>query len=368
MRVRARARAVALVAAASALGTVTAGTATAGATTGHHTPDPVARVVTEGLEGPFGVQAVGRRGLLVAESGSGEVTAVSRWGHQRVVISGAPGVAGVAGSRHHVFAVTGGPNETGETPPGTYGPSQVIRSDYRGRHARVIADLGAYELAHNPDGQVQFVDGAPVDALSNPFAMTMTRWGLLVADGGANDVLRVDPRTGRVSTFFVPHTVTDVAACLEPGAQSNPGTVGCDPVPTGVAVSGRSVYVSTLGAEVPGAGRVYKLDARTGRVQHVWKGLTSPTGIAVTPRGTVYLSEVLFNAPEGEPPADFDPSSIGRLTRIQHGRMTHAAVTMPTGLDYDHGRLYASTWSVAGLFLGIPNAGKVVEVNQRAFR
>ena len=124
----------------------------------------------------------------------------------------------------------------------------------------MIADLGKYELAHNPDGQVQFVDGKPVDALSNPFAMTMSRYGLIVADGGANDVLRVDPSTGRVSTFFVPHTVTDVKACLAPGAQSNPGTVGCDPVPTGVAVSRGSVYVSTLGAEQPG--RRARLQAR----------------------------------------------------------------------------------------------------------
>ena len=46
-----------------------------------------------------------------------------------------------------------------------------------------------------------------VDALSNPFAMTKHCEGLLVADGGANDVLLDQPRTGKVSTFFVPPTV-----------------------------------------------------------------------------------------------------------------------------------------------------------------
>ena len=69
--------------------------------------------------------------------------------------------------------------------------------------------------------------------------------GLLVADGGANDVLRVNPRTGKVSTFFVPPTAK-TPACLAEGAQANPGTVGCDPVPTGLAVHGRYVYVSTI--------------------------------------------------------------------------------------------------------------------------
>ena len=224
-----------------------------------------------------------------------------------------------------MFAVLGGPNEDGQAPAGKYGPSTVLRSTYEGRQVKVIADLGKYELAHNPDGQVQFVDGKPVDALSNPFAMTMSRYGLIVADGGANDVLRVDPSSGRVSTFFVPHTVTDVKACLAPGAQSNPGTVGCDPVPTGVAVSRGSVYVSTLGAEQPGAGRVYKLDERTGKVQRVWRGLTSPTGIAVRDDGTVYVSEVLFGAPAGDgpPPPGFDPSQ-GRPDHEDQPRQDHA--------------------------------------------
>jgi hypothetical protein len=224
----------------------------------------------------------------------------------------------------------------------------------------------AYELKHNPDGQVQFgPDGNPYDALSNPFSLTDTPWGLLVADGGANDVLRVDPRTGRVSTYFVPPTAK-TPECLQPGAQANPGTVGCDPVPTGVAVQGRYVYVSTLGAEQPGASAIWKLDGRTGKVLKSWSGFTSLTGIAVTPGGTVYASEVLFNAPQGAPPPGFDPSTVGRLTRISHGRVTHAAVTMPTGLRYQAGHLYSTSWSIAS-FLGIPHAGKLVEVSDRAF-
>jgi hypothetical protein len=329
---------------------------------------PAARTITARLDGPFGVQkAVGHRGFVVAESVSGQVTRVFQDGRKRAIINGAPGVAGVATGPHRAFAVLGGPNEEGQPPAGKYGPSTVLRSTYNGRKVKVIADLGKYELAHNPDGQVQFVDGKPVDALSNPFAMTMSRYGLLVADGGANDVLRVNPSTGRVSTFFVPHTVTDVKACLAPGAQSNPGTVGCDPVPTGVAVSRGSVYISTLGAEQPGAGRVYKLDERTGKVQRVWRGLTSPTGIAVHD-GTVYVSEVLFGAPAGDgpPPPGFDPAKVGRITKISHGRITHAQVTMPTGLQFTGGALYSSAWSIAS-FLGLQHKGQVVKVPQGAF-
>jgi outer membrane protein assembly factor BamB len=338
--------------------------ATARGTTQEHAD---ATVLAKGLDGPFGLQVLGSHGFLVAESVSGEVTKVTRSGHQRAVITGATGVAGVAAGQRKIFAVLGGADETGPAPAGKYPASSVLRSDRAGHHVKVIADLARYELRHNPDGQVQFVKGKPVDALSNPFAMTYSRYGLLVADGGANDVLRVNPRTGRVSTFFVPPTVKDVKACLAPGAQANPGTVGCDPVPTGVTVARGSVYVSTLGAEVPGAGRVYKLNPRTGRVQHVWKGLTAPTGVAVGARGAIYVSEVEFGAPQGPPPAGFDPASVGRITKIWYGHRTHAQVTMPTGLDFDHGRLYASTWSIAS-FLGIQHAGQIVKVDRRAFR
>lgn len=330
------------------------------------------RTVTTGLDGPYGLDVVSPRTALVAEGDSGEVTAVDLTsGAQRTLISGLAGPAGVTAAGGKIYVVQGGGAAPGEGPPppaSAYPPASVLVADRNGGHVRVLADLMAYELAHNPDGQVQFgPDGAPYDALSNPFSMTATSWGLLVADGGANDVLKVDPPTGRVSTYFVPPTAK-TPACLQPGAQANPGTVGCDPVPTGVTQVGRYVYVSTLGAESPGASAIWKLDGRTGRVLCVWTGFTALTGIAVTPGGTIYASEVLFGAPEGDtPPPGFDPSAVGRLTRVDHGHITHAQVTMPTGLQYAGGHLYASAWSIAGQ-LGIPAAGQIVEVSPRAFR
>jgi len=331
------------------------------------TADDSVTVVTEGLDDPFGLdRAKGRPGFVVAEGASGEVTRVFPDGRQHTILEGAPGVAGVAAGPGHVFAVIGGPNETGAPTGGDFGPSRVIRMDYRGGHVKVIANLLRYELNHNPDGQVQFVDGEPVDALSNPFAMTWSRHGLFVADGGANDVLKVNPRTGKVRTFFAPRTFKSTPECQAPGANANPGTEGCDPVATGVRVVKGSVYVSFLGAEAPGAGRVYKLDARTGHVQRVWKGLTSPTGVAARADGTVYTSHVLEGAPEGETGPDFDPTTVGEITRIMGNEMTHAQVTMPTSLVLKNGTLYSSAWSIAS-FLGLQHAGQVVRVGEGAF-
>jgi hypothetical protein len=365
MRKRTPAGAIALATVAAAVGLAGSGPAT-GATA--HSRSPVLRVVTRHLDGPFGLVALRGHRYLSAENVSGQVTRIGPHGSRHVLFGGAAGVSGVAAGPKHFFAVLGGADETGPAPGARFPASSVLRSSRQGRHVSVIADLAQYELDHNPDGQVQFVDGKPVDALSNPFSMLHTDRGLLVADGGANDVLKVNPTTGRVSTFFVPPTVTDVPACLADGAQANPGTVGCDPVPTGVAVARGSVYVSTLGAEVPGAGRVYKLDPRTGHVQRVWRGLTAPTGIAVRSDGTIYVSEVLHGAPadDAPPPPGFDPSKVGRLTRIKHGVVTHSQVTMPTGLSLRRGRLYASAWSVAS-FLGIQHAGQVVRVRLSSF-
>jgi hypothetical protein len=339
---------------------------TAGAAAGQ-APSPV-RTITSGLDGPYGLDIRSPGRALVAEGDTGEITAVNlRTGAQQTLISGLPGPAAVAGDAGRIYVALGAGGPEGGPEP-AYPPASVLVANADGTGVRVLADLMAYELEHNPDGQVQFSpSGEPYDALANPFAMVATRWGLLIADGGGNDVLRVDPRTGRVSTYFVPPNAT-TPACLEPGAQANPGAVGCDSVPTGVAVAGRYVYVSTLGAESPGAAAVWKLDGRTGKVLHVYRGFTALTGVAAAPNGTVYASEVLYGAPAGDgpPPPGFDPATVGRITRIDNGNVTHAQVTMPTGLEYFEGRLYASSWSIAS-FLGIPHAGRLVQVRPGAF-
>ncbi|GAA0501599.1 hypothetical protein Ade02nite_93790 [Paractinoplanes deccanensis] len=354
-------------AAATGLLTVFAGVPAYAGGGSHGGPPPI-RTITKGLDGPFGLDVTSSRHALVAEADTGEITSVDlRTGRQRTVISGLPAPAGVATDGHRIYIALGGPNEEGAPPPSKYKPASVLVADKNGKNVRVLADLMKYELKYNPDRQKQFdAKGKPYDALTNPFSMTYTKWGLLIADGGANDVLRVNPRTGKVSTFFVPPN-PKTKECLKPGAQANPGTKGCDSVPTGVVASGRYVYVSTLGAEQPRAAAIWKLDGRTGRVLKVWHGFTSLTGVAVAPNGTLYASEVLYGMPPGPPPADFDPSKVGRLTRIQHGKVTHAPVTMPTGIEYFGGSLYATSWSIAG-FLQIKHAGQLVRVSPSAFR
>lgn len=332
------------------------------------------RVVAQHLNGPFGLDAEGRD-LFVAQSDAGQITHVDlRNGRTRASVTGLVNPTSVAIVGNQLAIVTGeagGPPEQGVAPPpNVKGDSSLFFARPGGR-PRLVVDLEQYEREHNTDGQRQFdpKTGALLDSLSNPFdVIEYGRHGsVLVADAGANAVLLVS-RRGHVEPFFVPPVINTGACKGRPN--NDPAHTGCDPVPTGLAYGPRgTLYVSTLTSEVRGEGRVYKLDARTGRVLDVMSGFSGPTGVAVSRDGTLYVSEVMHGAPEGEgpPPPGLNPASIGRIVRVsRHGHRTYAAVTMPTGLDFDNGRLFSSAWSTAG-FLGMRNKGQVVQVGDRAF-
>lgn len=385
MRIAVRATAVVAVAGCALALTAAPAAATGGGW--HGDRDPV-KVIASGLNGPFELSEGPGNSLYVTESGgapgSGQVTSVDLWrGRTQPVITGltnATGAVQVDGK----FAITtgegGGPPEEEmaltalRAPIDASGVTQAsaVLVAKRNGDVRPFADLLAFELANNPDGQTQFApDGVtPLEALSNPFFVLEdhSRKGFVfVADAGANAVLQVD-RKGNVTPFFVPPVIT-TGVCA--GAPNNdPEHAGCDPVPTGLAYGPRNtLYISGLSAEAPGEGRVYVLNARTGELLRTITGLTSPTGIAVDGRGTVYVSNVIEGAPlEGPPPEGFDPATIGEITKISpSGKRSVAQVTMPSGLLWENGKLYASAWSVAGLFLGIADAGQVVEVRDSAF-
>jgi DNA-binding beta-propeller fold protein YncE len=328
--------------------------------------------VAGGLDGPRQVSDYKGHQLVVAESDSGEVSAVDpRTGTVTTLLTGLFAPQGVAYDDGLLFVALGGPPPPDE--PGAVQPapgqttSALVVAKPDGTIVRTI-DLKAYELAHNPDRQLQFLpDGSAPDSLSNPYSVLVQDRRILVADAGANDVLAIDRRTWAISTFFVPKVVTPAEdpACNQP--ENDPGTVGCDPVPTSIVQGpdGR-LYVSTLGALAPGAARVYVLDQR-GHVVRTIKGLSNATGVAVDDHGTVYVTDLLQGAPEGPPAAGFDPATVGQVVRVdRHGHRTYSQVTMPNGLLFEDGRLWASGWSIAGQ-LGQQHAGQVVRIGSNTF-
>lgn len=327
-------------------------------------PAPVT-VVASGFDDPTGLSSWAGR-FYVAESSTGEISGFLPEGRPYTRLNQIPGVAGVDRKFDTFYFVTGESDD-----PAVRGAS-TLYSTVTGKPRRKIADLKAYELANNPDGQLQFgPDGAPLDALSNPFAVLTGRGfdnRVFVADGGGNDVLVVGP-DGKVSTFFAPPVVTTGACAGRPN--NDPQHTGCDPVPTGLAWGpDGNLYVSTLSGEAPGQGRVYVLDPFGGKVLGTLTGFTAPTGVAVGDDGSVYVSELLEGAPEGEgpPPAGFDPSAVGRIVKVDRkGVRTVAQVTMPLALRVVDGQLYSTAWSVAGMFGIGARLGQVVRVDASAF-
>jgi len=331
---------------------------------------PGISTIVSGLNGPFGIDYVYGK-VYVAEGDTGNILEVNPDAKtKKVALSGFTSPADVARVDRKLAVITSG----ADVPDASVTGDASVFTAEPGQTPKLLADLEAFELQHNPDGQLQFdpTTHEPLDSLSNPFSIIRDKRPggyVLVADAGANTVLAINPQ-GVVTPFFVP-PVINTGACA--GAENNdPQHVGCDPVPTDLFYGPDGyLYVSTLSGHTPGEGRVYVLDSWTGAVKRVITGFSTPTGVVVDKQGNVYVSEVDFGAPEGEgpPPPGFDPSAVGRIVKTSKtGVQTFAAVTMPIGLGINNynNELFSTAWSIAG-FLGIPDAGQLVKVQQSAF-
>lgn len=194
----------------------------------------------------------------------------------------------------------------------------LLRSVDRRGYIRTITDLAAYERRANPDSvnTYGFRDLAPGCLAqlppgfpgvytgqqdSHPYATLKARQGILVADAGANAILRVSEVNGRTSTVAVlpPSPLTVTAELAE--AQGLPDcTVGAtywvEPVPTAMAMGKHGeLYVTTLPGGSGGLGSIYRINQWNGSVQLVVTGLISPTGIAVSQRGDIFVAELFAN-------------------------------------------------------------------------
>lgn len=317
-------------------------------------------VVARHLSGPEKIAFGPHGGLYVAESQIGQVTNVNLASAAHTpFLTGLGPVAGVdVGHDGTVYAVVGVASETG-APKGLQ--AKLLVAPQPGHQYKVTANLYKYELAHNPDGQSQ-----KTDTLSNPFGVLRLPGRTLVADAGGNDVIAVSD-SGKMSTLFAPR---NIVRGLCKGAKNNdPQHPGCDSVPTDVAEGpDGNIYVSGLGSLVPHAARIWKLSP-SGKLLRTYGNLTGIDGLTVGPDGSIYASDLLAGAPEGPPPAGFDPSKVGRIVRIApDGTRSIAQVTMPSGLTFHDGKLYAGAWSIAA-FVGLPaDSGQVVRVDMSAFR
>ena len=276
--------------------------------------DSELEVVASGLDNPRGLDFGPWGALYVTEAGrggpctgpvgeeicvgpTGAVTKI-RHGKQRRVVEGLPSFAYPDGSEalgpqdisFGVFSAylavgLGGDPTTLRPLLGDFGDQlgQLYKISPFGR-ARAVADLAQYEVDEDPDG---------VEINSNPNSVLALPGRRFVVDAGGNDLLRVGP-TGRISTVAVFPPV------LEPPASEEP----VQAVPTSV-VRGPdgALYVSQLTGFpfIPGLANIYRVE-RDGDFEVYASGFTNVTDLAFGRDGSLYVLEYATNGILTGPP------------------------------------------------------------------
>jgi len=329
----------------------------------HHSAHPSAHLLTSGLVSPLRVAVAPDGTAYVSENFTGTIDRIS------------PG-----GTRTHVYTDPHGYEVGGLSLAGSSVLFTVTQSAGQGEnldswlkvlspsgHVRTIADLHSYEAASNPDQHTTYgfagadtsdpavaaclatwpADNGPavyqgaVD--SHPYATSAAgKGGTYVADAGANAVFLVSP-SGTVSTAAtlpaIPYTITAEAAA---GMGLDPCFVGktysFEPVPTDVEVgTDGTVYVTSLpggpeGPQLGARGSVFAFSSHGGGshpVHQVATGLLGATGLAVGPKGTLYVAQMFGDM-------------ISKVSLGRHGATVTDAVSTPTPGDV--------AWTSRGLY------------------
>jgi hypothetical protein len=336
-----------------------------------------AEVIASGLNNPRGLTFSPNGGLYVAEAGaggsgpcfagpegpacfghSGSVTRIDRSG-QRRVLTGLPsygaegtgdaaiGPSDVAFQGQGSMYVTEGLGldlDFSKTIPALGDMGQLLKARGASGKVKVVADLADFEDANNPTGDEENV---------NPNSVLSTGSARVVADSGANDLLRVSAH-GKISVLATfPNRLVDAPPFLglPPGTQ-----IPMDAVPTSV-VRGPdgALYVGQLtGFPFPlGGANVYRIVP--GRAPQVFaSGFTNIIDIAFDKRGTLYVLEIFQNGLlSGDP--------TGALIRVDRRGGQHVVMSTglntPGGLALRGGAAYVSncgTCAGAGEVLRIP--------------
>jgi DNA-binding beta-propeller fold protein YncE len=196
------------------------------------------------------------------------------------------------------------------------------------------------EASTNPDGFIQ--ESHPYDLTAGPDGM------LWIADAGSNTLLKLDPKSGTVTTAA---TFAGIAGPMPNPARGN--AMESDPVPTGVVVmDDGTAYVSMLPGFpfIPGSAKVVMV-APDGTVTDYAMGLTMVTDLTQGPDGNLYAVQMGVFTEQGPTP------NSGALVRIKNGATEEvlSGLSFPTAVAFnDAGDAYVTINGV-----GAPGSGEV---------
>ena len=230
-----------------------------------------------------------------------------------------------------------------EASPGDAPPLTAAVVKLAGDTPSEVANIWTFESAQNPDGFVKE---------SHPYGLTAGSDGMLyVADAGANDLIKVDPESGKVTLLA---TFAGI-----PGPIPNPSRGGAkesDPVPTGVVMADDgSFYVSLLPGFpfTPGSAKVVAVSP-DGNVTDYATDLTMVTDLKMGPDGALYAVELGEFGEQGPTP------NTGAVVRIQDGQSKTVLekLSFPTSIAFAaDGTAYLTVNGV-----GAPGSGELIRV------
>jgi hypothetical protein len=316
---------------------------------------PPAEGTPEAAASPVAAEPLGTRGT------TGQVSKIAADGTVSVVATGlasylfggleAAGPAGIVVSGGSIWVSVGGQGEL--TMPPLPSENSVVSIDEATGEFAVVADIGAFELANNPDTFI---------VESNVYGMDLGADGALhVADAGGNTVYHVDPAAGETTVLAVVPGIEIPADQAPPGGNpARGGALELDPVPTGVAANpAGGVFVGLLsgGPFPPGAAKIIGV-AEDGTVTDVAMGLTMCTDVAIGPDGQMYAVQLSLNFLT-------DPPGPGNVVRVFANGTTEPVaeeLMQPNGIAFDAaGNLYIATGTVTPP--GMDPAGMVLRID-----
>ena len=277
----------------------------------HGEPGPP-QLLVSGLQGTLG-STIGPGGdLFVPEGAVGSISRINpKTGEITTFASGLPslnpdiGIGGVVdvtfvGGKAYALVTLVSPDVGGNDIDGIYridGPNSYT----------VIADIGAYNLAHPPTGFDFFVGTGVL------YAIQTYHGGFLVTDGHLNRVLHIT-RNGEITVF---RAFDDI-------------------VPTGLSVKGNHVYMSEAGPvpHLPENGKVVSFTPNSSTVQTVASGAPLLVDVEFGRDKTLFaLSQGTFG---GGPPGSPALPNTGSLVRVNTGgtfSVIAENLNLPTSLE-----------------------------------